>query len=125
MNAEHPNYGSLSELLASARRYLDLRLDLLRLTLARQVAQVLSWMASALVLMLMLLFFMFSLFLASGFWFGQLLHNYALGFLCNAGLYLLVFLFYWLLVRKPLHRWLQQKMLSLMFPENATDESKS
>ncbi len=125
MNAEQPNYGSLSELLASARRYLELRLDLLRLSLARQVAQVLSWMASALVLMLMLLFFMFSLFLASGFWFGQLLHNYALGFLCNAGLYFLVFLLYWLLVRKPLHRWLQQKMLLLMFPEIATDESKS
>jgi TRAP-type C4-dicarboxylate transport system permease small subunit len=99
LNAEHTNYGSLSELLASARRYLELRLDLLRLTLARQVAQVLSWMASALVLMLMLLFFMFSLFLASGFWFGQLLHNYALGFVCNAGLYLFVFLMYWLLVR--------------------------
>jgi TRAP-type C4-dicarboxylate transport system permease small subunit len=125
LNAEHTNYGSLSELLASARRYLELRLDLLRLTLARQVAQVLSWMASALVLMLMLLFFMFSLFLASGFWFGQLLHNYALGFVCNAGLYLFVFLMYWLLVRKPLYRWLQRRMLSLMFTENGSNDSQS
>ncbi|MCI5706226.1 MAG: phage holin family protein [Odoribacter sp.] len=70
--------------------FIDLKIRILRLTVVEKIARVLAFLSYGLVILLFAFFTVLFLFVALGFFLGNLLNNVALGFLVVGGLYLLL-----------------------------------
>ena len=70
--------------------FIDLKIRILRLTVVEKIARVLAFLSYGLVILLFSFFTVLFLFVALGFFLGNLLNNVALGFLVVGGLYLLL-----------------------------------
>ena len=70
--------------------FIDLKIRILRLTVVEKIARVLAFLSYGLVILLFAFFCVLFLFVALGFFLGNLLNNVALGFLVVGGLYLLL-----------------------------------
>lgn len=68
--------------------FIDLKIRILRLTVVEKIARVLAFLSYGLVILLFAFFTVLFLFVALGFFLGNLLNNVALGFLVVGGLYL-------------------------------------
>lgn len=70
--------------------FIELKIRILRLTVVEKIARVLAFLSYGLVILLFAFFTVLFLFVALGFFLGNLLNNVALGFLVVGGLYLLL-----------------------------------
>lgn len=70
--------------------FIDLKIRILRLTVVEKIARVLAFLSYGLVILLFAFFTVLFLFVALGFFLGNLLNNVALGFLVVGGLCLLL-----------------------------------
>ena len=70
--------------------FIDLKIRILRLTVVEKIARMLAFLSYGLVILLFAFFTVLFLFVALGFFLGNLLNNVALGFLVVGGLYLLL-----------------------------------
>ena len=76
------------------KSYLDKRAQLLKLELIDVFANLVSGLATSLLLVVLGLFILFMFSFAFAFWVGQLLNNLALGFAVIGALYTLIFIIY-------------------------------
>jgi len=113
---------NVSEVIDSARKYIDANIDLLKLTLLERLSKVVSLIISTtLVLLVASLFVLFFSFAAAIF-FGHLLHSLESGFLIVSGIYLLLILLFWRLRKKLVINPVIRSLNEILFPENESDE---
>lgn len=80
--------------------YIELRSEQARLGLIENTAKVTAYFSSAIIIICLAMFCLLSLFIACSFFIGQLMHNYGLGFLISAGVYLVLLVLFLLVWRK-------------------------
>lgn len=80
-----------SELKEDISTYVELRLELLKLNTYERVAKTMAVFSYGIILVLLAFFAILFLFLALGFFLGELLGSVALGFVIVVGMYLLLF----------------------------------
>ena len=82
---------TFAELKEDISTYVELRLELLKLNTYERVAKTMAVFSYGIVLILLAFFTILFLFLALGFFLGELLGSMALGFVLVVGMYLLLF----------------------------------
>ena len=82
---------TFAELKEDISTYVELRLELLKLNTYERVAKTMAVFSYGIVLILLAFFTILFLFLALGFFLGELLGSIALGFVLVVGMYLLLF----------------------------------
>ena len=82
---------TFAELKEDISTYVELRLELLKLNTYERVAKTMAVFSYGIVLVLLAFFAILFLFLALGFFLGELLGSMALGFVLVVGMYLLLF----------------------------------
>jgi hypothetical protein len=98
---ENPNDQPLKALKTQLTEYIELRTEQARLGLVESAAKVTAYFTSAVIIILLVILCLLSLVVACSFFIGQYLHNYGLGFLISAGIYLLgLLLFVWVFKKK-------------------------
>ena len=100
--------------------YVNLRIEVLKLTIYEKSAKVTAAMASALVIAFLVLFLLLFVFLAASNWFGQMLDNTAAGYGLVA-LFYLVLLFIFLMVRK---KYFEQPIIDKMIDVLIEDDDE-
>ncbi len=80
---------ALSDLLNSIRKYIDIRLTLVKLDVMEKMARIVSLTIAAVFILTLFMLFLIFLSMAAALWIGELLEHQALGYLCVAGFYLL------------------------------------
>ena len=88
--AKSPFSQALSDLADSIKRYLQLRLNIIKLEVMEKTARVVSLTIAAVFLLLVFVLFLLFVSLAAAGLAGDLLNSQALGYLCVAGFYLLL-----------------------------------
>ncbi|MEP7168832.1 MAG: phage holin family protein [Bacteroidota bacterium] len=78
------------QLISNIKEYAETRFDIVSLNIQDKVSDVLSSIASAIVIALLGVFIIFFISVGGAWWIGQMLNNPSIGFFCVAGFYLLV-----------------------------------
>jgi len=93
--------------------YLELRSEHARLSLIENSAKVTAYFSSAVIIIMLIMFCVLSLVVALSFFMGQYLHNYGLGFLISAGIFLLLLLIFLLAVKNKTEISITNKIIQL------------
>lgn len=80
----------VEQLFGNIKEYAETRFDIMTLNMQDKVSEVLSSIASILVVGVFSLFTVFFVSVGLAWWIGQLLHNTSIGFFIVAGFYLLI-----------------------------------
>ena len=104
--------------------YVELRLELLKLNTYERVAKVMALFSYGIILVLLAFFAILFLFLALGFFLGELLDSFALGFVLVVGMYLLLFLILIYFKRKILFA-LMNEMITVMMNKDEKDKDEA
>ena len=110
---ENPNDQPLKELKNQLTEYIELRTEQARLGLVESSAKVTAYFTSAVIIILLVMLFLLSLVVACSFFIGQWLHNYGLGFLISAGMFLLFLLIFIWGMRKKTEGAIINKVIQL------------
>jgi len=78
------------QLISNIKEYAETRLDIAALNVQDKVSDVLSSLASVIVVALLGIFILFFSSVGAAWWIGQTLNNSSIGFFCIAGFYLLI-----------------------------------
>jgi hypothetical protein len=111
-----------------ARKYLETRLDLIKLQAAGKLSKALGLFFS--IMMAFLLFFFVVVFLGMvvGFWIGEMTGSYTIGFSCAAGFFILLLaillIFRKSLIQRPLANMLVAEMVEGMMDEEEEEEER-
>lgn len=112
-----------TELREDISTYAGLKLRLLKLTAIERAAGLLSAFSHGLILMLFIFFTILFLFIALGFFLGEILENIALGFLIVGGIYLLLtFCFIW--TKGGIKRWLRNIFINALRTNDEEDDEE-
>jgi hypothetical protein len=103
----------LKTLKAQILEYIELKIELTRLSLVEHVAKVASVLFAAVVGVIIISLVFLSIFIAMSFFIGQWLHSYGLGFLISAGIYLFILLYFFTAGRKQLENYMVKKIIEL------------
>ena len=112
---------SITDLVNSIRRYIDIRLTLVKLEVMEKSARIISLTITAVFFLTLFMLFLLFISLAAALWLGDLLHNQALGYLCVAMFYL-VSGFIILMLRRRLFLGTVLRHLSEIFFEEKNKE---
>ena len=82
----------LNEFKEHLSSFIGLKLELLKLNAYERVAKIIAILSHSLILMLLAFFTVLFIFIALGFFLGELLHSVSLGFLLVAVIYIILFL---------------------------------
>jgi len=93
--------------------YVELKSERARLELIESSAKITAYLSSAIIIVILIMFFLLSLLVAGSFFLGQCLHNYGIGFLISAGIYLLLLLFFLMSWKKRSERSIINKIIQL------------
>lgn len=108
---------SLSGSFQKGKEYIDTQIDLLKLKIISRASRMMGALALDLVKILLALLIILFLSMALGFFLGEVLNSYALGFLTTAGIFLIIIFiikaiepriesfFMDLMIRKVLDKW--------------------
>jgi hypothetical protein len=118
---EEKEQNEIGKLRKQGSEYFDLKLRILQLEMYEKASLLGASLISSMIVIVLVLFFITSLFLAFAFYLGQTLHNYALGFLISGGIYLLVLILFLFLFRKPMKTFIINKTIQL-FTQNDEQE---
>jgi hypothetical protein len=104
--------------------YIEVRLDLIRLHTAENLARIFSNVAGIAVIGYLLFLIIIFLSFSAGYFIGSLLDSTELGFLCVAGFYTLLLLLFLSLRKQIVERPVIKAMIRLLFPKFEDDEKK-
>lgn len=80
----------------SIKNYIEKRFQLIKLELVGVFANMASGLVSSFIILIFVLFILLMLSFSLAFWFAKLVDSYSLGFAMVAGIYLVIFLLYFL-----------------------------
>lgn len=104
--------------------YIDIKLDLIRLHTTENLSRIFSNIATMAVIGYLLFLIVIFLSFSAGFYLGSLLNSIELGFLCMAGLYIILLILFLLFRKKIIERPVIKAMVRLFFPKFEEDEKK-
>jgi cellulose synthase/poly-beta-1,6-N-acetylglucosamine synthase-like glycosyltransferase len=117
-----PFIQALSELVNSMRRYLDIRLNILKLEIMEKSSRIVALtIASVFLLMLFMLFLLF-VSLSAAIYAGELLESSTLGYLCVAGFYFLLSLLFFIFRRRLFLGIVIRHMSEIFFEDKKADD---
>ncbi len=115
---ETPNENPLKVLKEQVTEYIDLRTEQARLEAIESMAKITAYSASTAISILLVLLCVMSLVVACSLFIGQWLHNYGLGFLISAGIYLILLLIYKYGIRKSSETSIMNRIIHLTNEDN-------
>lgn len=101
--------------------YADVKLRIMKLELFEKLALLGASLVSSFIVIILILLFISSLFLAFAFYLGELFKNYGLGFLVSGGIYLFLLILFMMLIRKPLKELIINKTIQLFMHDDEQD----
>jgi hypothetical protein len=104
------------------QEYLDLKVDLIRLHTAENIARMMSSVMTSAILGYLLFFILLFLSFAAGFYLGSVWNSNELGFLCVAAFYIFIFLIFLVLRKKIVDKPVIKSIMKLFFPKFGDDE---
>jgi hypothetical protein len=110
---ENPTDQPLKILKEQLTEYIELKSEQARLGLIENSAKVTAYFSSAIIIIALVMFCLLSLLVAISFFLGQSLHNYGLGFLISAGIYLFLLIIFLLVIRKKSEGSIINKVIKL------------
>ncbi|MGQ7869623.1 phage holin family protein [Sunxiuqinia sp. sy24] len=113
---------NVSELSDVTKKYVQTRIELVKLSVLSRVTQVTSYLIGTLVLITggaMILFFVFAAFVA---WYGQVYHDYLTGLLLVIGVLAVLTILFVLLKKQIVTSIVLRKYSSLLFEDEKEDE---
>jgi len=108
---------ALSDLLNSIRKYINIRLTLVKLDVMEKSARIVSLTLAAVFILMLFMLFLIFLSMAAALWLGDLLEHQALGYLCVAGFYLLLGAIIYALRRRLFVRSVIKHMSEIFFED--------
>lgn len=102
--------------------YLELRTELIKLSLIEITAKATTSLVSAISLMVLFIFFLFFLFLALGFYLGDLLGSPFKGFGIIALFYMILIILFILIKKKNIEQPLTDKIIENLTQQNEQDK---
>ena len=113
----------LSDIKKELTAYISLKLEILKLDIYEKSSVFSSVLLYGLVLLLIVFFAVLFLFLALGFYIGNLLNNFAIGMASVAGLYIIA-LCILLWKRKKIQNWMTNIFVEQIVPEEDVENEK-
>ena len=113
---------TFAELKQDISTYVELRLELLKLSTYERVAKTMAVFSYGIVLILLAFFTMLFLFLALGFFLGELLGSMALGFVLVVGMYLLLFGIIIFFKKKIMSKVMNEIIIAMMSKDEKNNE---
>jgi hypothetical protein len=104
------------------QEYIEVRIDLIRLHTAENISRIFSSAVNTVIIGYLLLFILLFLSFTAGYFFASILHSNELGFLCVAGLYLLVLIIFLFFGKYIIERQVIKAIMKLFFPKFSDDE---
>jgi len=105
--------------------YIEVRLDLIKLHTAENISRIVSNAASYAIIGYLLFFILLFISLAGGYYFASLLQSNELGFLCIAGIYLLLMIIFLIYRKQLIERPVIKAIVKLFFPKADKDENQA
>ena len=115
---------TFAELKEDISTYVELRLELLKLNTYERVAKTMAVFSYGIVLILLAFFTILFLFLALGFFLGELLGSMALGFVLVVGMYLLLFGIIIFFKKKITSKVMNEIIIAMMSKDEKDNEEK-
>jgi|WetSurMetagenome_2_1015567.scaffolds.fasta_scaffold1619797_1 hypothetical protein len=101
--------------------YFESKLKLLKIGAYEKLAKITAVLVSSFLVAIVVLFMFFFLNIAGGFFFGELLHSNAYGFLVMFGIYFIVFLLLILFRKNLLEKFIINKIIQKLFEKELND----
>jgi cytochrome c biogenesis protein CcdA len=117
--SEQPSY--FAELKQLIIEYFESKLKLLKIDSYEKIAKISAVFISSILIGIVILFMFFFLNIAGGFFFGELLHSNAYGFLAMFGIYFIVFLLLFLFRKNLLEKFIINKIIQKLFKKERND----
>jgi cytochrome c biogenesis protein CcdA len=113
---------SIGELSEASRKYIQTRIDLVKLTVLGKTTQITTYLISSLLLTMagaLILFFGLAAFVV---WYGQVYHDYLTGLLIVTGFLVVLALLFLLLKKQLITSFVLRKYSSMLFEEEEEEE---
>ncbi len=113
---------SIGELSEASRKYIQTRIDMVKLTMLGKVTQITTYLISSLLLTMagaLILFFGLAAFVA---WYGQVYHDYLTGLLLAVGILVFLTLLFLLLKKQLITSFVLRKYSSMLFEDDEEEE---
>ena len=110
---EEKDENEIGKLRKQAQEYVDLKLNILKLEIYEKLSLIGASMISSFIIIILILCFIMSVFLAFAFYLGELFHSYGLGFLVSGLIYIVLLILFVMLFRKPLKTFIINKTIQL------------
>jgi hypothetical protein len=107
----------LNSIRKDVKEYLDLNLEIVKLSIAEAISRFLSSLIKVLIVILLASVVLLFLSIAAAFWLGDILNSTAAGFLIVAGFDLLLLLIFVLTARYSLEKPVIRSVISHFFPK--------
>ena len=114
----------INDLRKDILEYIEVKLDLIRIHTAENLARIFSNVATLAVIGFLLSLMILFLSIAAGFYFGSLFDSNELGFLCVAGFYVLLLIVFLALRKRIVEQPVIKAMIRLFFPKFEDNEKK-
>lgn len=101
--------------------YFEARIKLFKISAYEKIAKIIAVFFSSIIIVLLGFFLLLLLSISSGFYFGELLNNNALGFLIVFGIYLILFIILILFRKKLLEKFIIDKVIEQLFEKEEND----
>ncbi len=101
--------------------YFEAKIDLYKIGAYEKVAKVSAVLISSFIIAMLCFFLLLFLSISAGFFFAQLLHSNALGFLIIFGIYLILLLILIIFRKKLLEKYIANKVIEQLFEKEAND----
>ena len=115
----------ISELRKELNQYVNLRMELMQLTIYEKSAKVVAAFASSMVMAFLGFFLMLFVFLALANWFGEILGSLAVGYGIVAGFYLIMLLIFMAVRKKYFEQPIVDKMIDVLMEDDDETKTKS
>ena len=102
--------------------YFESKLKLLKIAAYEKTAKIFAVLVSSILIVFTIVFMFFSLNISGGFFFGELLHSNAYGFLIIFGIYFIVFLFFVLFRKILIEKFITNKMIKKLFEKEGKND---
>ncbi len=108
----------IEELTDNVKEYINTRIELMKLKVSAKLAVILSNAMSRIILILFLFMFIMFISITAGFWLSKLTGGYASGFLILSGIYLLLFILFFIFRKHIIIEPMKDKIIKQIFDEN-------
>lgn len=114
----------IEDIKKDVQEYIEVKLDMLKLQSAENISRVISTVAVAAIMIVLVSLILFFLSFAAGYFMASVLNSNELGFLCVAGFYAILILIVLIFRKKIIERPVIRSVVKIFFSKSGDDEKK-